>query len=712
MQQIAGFTPQTPALVPQGGPLSSGQGATGMGRHISRQDSSYLLPSAPPSAAAAGQSLSARHPEVVTDCRMLPTLAGMVGDHWSEFRFNMDVYQQAVGLEAQLQGLKDACSNLPQAGVVADGAGLSDKMQALCGRLEELCSDYAGVQEQLVLSRAYEAQYLQQMAGRMAQLDGQLLPAQQGGGLHEAVIPQVQSGLLTCDPATIEEIQPLQSGEVESEVISHIRQYPDDQIVNDDGRIPALDELCVALGASSLQSEAGRIDTMEQELFVLSEDGLHEAVIPQVQSGLLTCDPVTIEEIQPQQRDEVESEIIPHIRQYPDDQIVSDDGRIPALDELCVALGTSSLQSEAGRIDIMEQELFVLSEDVAVSGEPIDDSGAEPGLEYEELESKIADLSHGRSEAQGAVADAGLEHQAQMLDLIESHRRDLESCQDAHRREIADLQAAHQKKLDYLLQELSQANDIVHDHVERLQTLTDRRASDRDELRELHKTIKLHAAESKQLKEQTKVLQQSHEALLVSHQADVDQMTSAHQEEIDRLQREHRTQTDALNQQIGDMRTTISDYKTLLKQKSDLVAVNESTLSDYDAQLRNVSAVTEKLASSFTYVDAKHGEVQQALKELSEELSEVIGGIVEKMAKGQKAVEGQKAGELVPGLEACGTQLADLKRDVDDVKKELDSARDALGRSILMADAAESSTADESDVARTRVSVGRREVEI
>ena len=649
MQQIAGFTPQTPALGPQSGSLSIGHGAMGLGYRISQQEPSRPLPSAPPLATSGEQSLSTRSAQVLpsVESRMLQALIGVVDTHWEMSRFNMDVYQQAVDLEVQLQGLKDDLRDLLQAGVVEISAEVSDKTEALCEGLEQLRSDHAVVQEHLGSLRDYETQCMQQLSDRTEQYranssqfsdSDRQLPVQQGDELQivpEAIIPQMQSTLLECDP------------------------------------------------------------DMSPEM-----------------------------EIQPQQRDSVESEIFPHMQERPTDQTVHDESRVQVLDEPNVELSALSRQSGSESPDSMARKLLALSQDEGVLAAPVDDHfDAEHESRYEELEEEIVSLSNRCDELQVSAASSELEYQAQVATLITDHQRELGYCRAAQQQEITDLETAYQERIDKLQQELHDSRKHVEDMKaaaredgERLQMLQDEPALNDKEIDELRKAVEQHVVECAQLREQNRTQQLSYEALLTSHQADVDQMTSAHQGKVDQLQQEYQAQIHTLHQSVDDAQAVISNYKSLLEQKSHLVANSESTLASYETQLRAITAVAEKLASSFTYVDTKHDEIQQALDESRGQLSGVINkarGLTGQEGAGQAAVEGQKTTELMLGLEVLGTNLAGLQGDVDDVQAELAGVKDALRQfSAVTVEPTESSAADESDIARTRVSVGRRAVEV
>ena len=72
--------------------------------------------------------------------------------------------------------------------------------------------------------------------------------------------------------------------------------------------------------------------------------------------------------------------------------------------------------------------------------------------------------------------------------------------------------------------------------------------------------------------------------------------------------------------------------------------------------------------------------------------------------------EHKLAAELASGLEECSTHFANLKEGVEDVQREIEEAREILGRSPAPEEVVEteSSAADDSDVARTYASLNRR----
>ncbi len=640
MQQIAGFTPQTPTLGPQSGSLSSGQGAMGLGHRISQQEPSRPLSSAPPLATSGGQALSTQSLSTHSvralssvDSQMLYALTGVVDTYREMSRFNMDVYQQAVDLEVQLQGLKDALRDLLQAGVVEISAEVSDKTEALCEGLEQLRSDHGVV--------------LEQLSERTEQY-------------------RADSGQFSDSPR----------------------------------------QLSARLGD-------------EQQI-------VPETIIPQMQATLSELDPdMSLElEIQPQQGDSVESEIFPHLQQRPADQTLHDKSRVSVLDEPNVELSAQPRRSDSESPDTMAQKLLALSQDDEILDGRVDDHfGAERESRYAELVDEVVSLSNKCDELQVSAVSSELEHQAQVVTLITDHLQDLKDCRAAQQQEITDLEAGYQERIDHLQQELHDSRKHVEDmkaaarrDEKRLQMLQAEPAPNDKEIDELRKTVEQHMAECTQLREQNRIQQLSYEALHSAHQTEVNQMTSAHQGKVDQLQQEYQTQIRTLHQDVDDAQAVISNYKSLLEQKGHLVANSESTLASYEAQLRAITTVAEKLASSFTYVGTKYDEIQQALDESRGQLSGIINkakGLTEKVGTGQEAVESQTTTGLVLGLEVLGINLAGLQGDVDDVQVELAGVKDALRQFSAMAvESAESSAADESDIARTRVSVGRRAVEM
>ena len=672
MQQVAGFTPQAYTPGPQGPVRASlSQQAVGMGRHIAQQASTARMTAAPLSVAGGDQAQPARDvyalPSGAVDALLLQRLTGPVQSLWAKSRFNLDSYQRAVGLNVQRLVVKDAFEDLLQAGVVEINAELSDKMQALCDRLVQLRHDHEVVQQRLHMLSNGETSH------------------RQSEGAERPVLPEVvtQAQSAPLEFALPEEIQPQHSDTVESEIVPHLRQRPSDQVAD---------------LASRLHRQNGRTERPS-----LPED----VVVSQAQSAPLAF--ALPEKIQPQHSDTVESEVVPHLQQRPGDRLADIDSGIVVLDEPSTATSTSTLEADAKFFDDFDQRLSVLSEACNDLGRRLDQYGAEQGPRHQELEDKLTSLHHRCDGLSWLSANSESRHRTEIQNLIEHHHQELESRGAAYREEIAGLQARYQDQIGMLQQELQDSHErveklnksILEDDA-RLQAspmLTD------VETNELREAVALRNKEFALLTEQNKMLQLRYDTLVASHQVDMDKVTSAHQSELGELQSTMRRR----DQDISDLRGVVESYKSTLSQKSDLVAINESTLADFNAQLIATTEVAENLVRSFNSVYGKHSEVQSGVGVGCKQLAEIVI-----MAKGltEELAEHKLAAELTSMLGECSTHFASTQKTVDDLQTELDGISEVLSSSQAVSVEPESSTADESDIARTYASVGRREAQV
>ena len=264
----------------------------------------------------------------------------------------------------------------------------------------------------------------------------------------------------------------------------------------------------------------------------------------------------------------------------------------------------------------------------------------------------MTDLCHICDEMHEWVANAEASRRQEVRNLNEAHHRELESCRTSHQEEIADIQARYQGQMGSLQQEL-----------------------------------------------------------LSSHER-IEKMNESIREGEARLQaEEHQAQLSAQDQDVSQMKVELDRCKRLIIESNKVIASNESTVADYSAQLMFVTASAERLASSLKSLDLKHREVQGELGAGRERLAEVVAmarGLADEMA------EHKLAAELASGLEECSAQFANLKEDVEDVQREIEEAREILGRSpapVVEVVETESSAADDSDVARTYASLNRRGVD-
>lgn len=172
----------------------------------------------------------------MVDSWLSQDLSDQVQDQWAVTRFNVDIYQKAAGLEVRHQALKDALEDLLRARPVGINGPVSDKMRALCDRLEQLQSDYDAARE-LQMRSDWGSGHLQHLSERTEPVCGGGRPA-----LPEVVVSQAQSARLESTPELVWEIQPQDSGVVESEVVPHYRQGAGDQMADLESRIVTLEE--------------------------------------------------------------------------------------------------------------------------------------------------------------------------------------------------------------------------------------------------------------------------------------------------------------------------------------------------------------------------------------------------------------------------------------------------------------------------------------
>ena len=635
MQQVAGFTPQTNTLGPQGqGTSSSSMQATGMGRQISRQASAHQMMTAPLSVAGSEQALPARNVQAIpaVDSLLTKGLSDPVEALWAMSRFQMDIFQQAASLDVQVQALNDAFQKLLQAGTNQISGALSDRLHAVCDRLKQLQSDYGEGREQAKMLADSQTAYLQKLNERTEKICG-------------------------------------------------------------GGRLPVSE-------AMVSRAHSARVESIP------------ELIVSQAHSAQVECIP---DDIQPQHSAAVESEVVPHFLQPPRDQMV--DSRIVMLQESYTEAGAPTLNTQDGRlsdIDDIQQMLAAVSEESAALGQEIDQHIPRQSSEHKELKNTLTNLFHRIDELHESTANAETRHRQELHNLIEAHHRELESRRAAQQDEIGDMQARYQDQMASLQQELissheriERMNESIRADEARLQgggeALTD---VESDKLRE---AITLLTHDCSRLGEQTRMQQISYDALVASHQVDMDKANTAYQRDLELLKQEHQAQLQAQEEQISMLQIDLERYKTVIDQKGELISTNETTVENYEAQLRMVMAATEKLTDSYNSARSKHRDVREGLSVGRDQLAETLA-----MARGlaNELSEHKLAAELASGLEECSIHFATLKEDVDGVQMELDEVRRAMDRAPSPAIETESSTADESDIARTYISLKRREIEV
>ena len=443
---------------------------------------------------------------------------------------------------------------------------------------------------------------------------------------------------------------------------------------------------------------------------------LPEVVVSQAQSALFESAAKLPGEIQPQLSDTVESEVVPHLLQRPSDQMADLESRIVVLEEPLTGTSTSTLEADVKYLDNLDQKLSVLSKECNVLGQRLDQYSAEQGPQHQELEDKLTSLHHRCDELHEWSTNSESRHRTELQNLTENHHQELESRSAAHREEIAGLQARYQDQIGTLQQELQNSherleklNKSIHEDEAQLQASQDKPTLADVEVDELREAVAHRTKECALLTEQSKMLQLRYDALVASHQVDMDQVASAHQGELEQLEQEHQSMMRRHDQSISGIKDVVERYKSLLNMKNALLAINESTLADYNAQLTSLTEVAEKLVGSFNDVHGKHSEVHGGLVAGREQLAEIVI-----MAKGltEELAEHKLAAELTSRLGECSTHFASMQKNVDDVQKELDRMRDVLSSSPVVSVEPESSAADESDIARTYISFNRREAEV
>lgn len=468
---------------------------------------------------------------------------------------------------------------------------------------------------------------------------------------------------------------------------------------------------------AQLQTDHGAV---QQRLEVPSGGGEHterpvlpEVMVSQVESAPLSSAATLPGEIQPQYSDTVESEVVAHFLQRPSDQVADLESRIVVLEESSTKTSASTLAAEVESPDDLDQKLSVLSRECDALGQRVNQYVDEQGPRFQELEDKLTSLHQRCDKLREWSADSVNRHRTEMQNLIEHHHQELEGRSAAQREEIADLQARYQDQIGTLQQELQNSHEriekldsSIHEDEARLQdkpTLTDMEAN------ELREAIALRNKEFALLTEQNKMLQLRYDTLVASHQVDMDKVTTAHQGDLEQLKQEHQSMMRKRDQDISEIMDVVERYKSLLSKNSGVLAINESTVADFDAQLMTVTGVAEKLVSGFRSVHGKHSEVQGGLAAGREQLAEIVI-----MAKGlaEELAEHKLAGELTSMLGECSTRFANMQKNVDEVQEELDRMSGDLNSPPAVSMEPESSAADESDMARTYASVGRREAQV
>ena len=635
MQQVAGFTPQTNTLGPQGqGKSSSSMQATGMGRQISRQESAYQMMAAPLSVAGSEQALPARNVQAIpaVDSWLTKGLPDPVEALWAMSYSNIDIYQQATSLNVQVQALNDVFGNLMQIGTTKIDGALSDKMQGVCDRLKQLQRDYGEGRERAKMLGDCQTAYLQKLNERTEQICGGHRPV-----VSEARVSQAHSA-----------------------------------------RVESIPELIVS------QAHSAQVESIPDD-------------------------------IQPQHSAVVESEVVPHSLQPSSDLMVG--RRIVMLEEPFTEPGETTLNMEDVRlsdIDDIRQRLAAVSEESAALGQEIDQHIPQQSPEYGELKNRLTSLFHHIDELHESTANAETMHRQELHNLIEAHHRELESRRAAQQDEIGNIQARYQDQMASLQQELLSSHERIEKMNESIRADEARLQSDGlalsdVEVNELREAVALRSRECALLEEQTRNQQISFDALVASHQVDMDKAETAHQRDLELLKQEHQTELQARDEQISMIQIDLDRYRTVIDQKGELISTNETTVADFEAQLKVVTTATEKLSDSYDSARSKHRDVQAGLFAGRDQLAEVLA-----MARGlaDELSEHKLAAELASGLEECSVHFANLKEDVDSVQMELDKVRRVLGRAPTPTIETESSTADESDMARTYISLKRREIEV
>ena len=604
---------------------------------------------APLSVAGSEQALPARNVQAIpaVDSWLTKGLPNPIEALWALSRFSMDLFQRAASLGVQVQALSDAFQNLLQAGTTEIDGAVSDKMQAVCGRLKQLLSDYGEVRERAKMRGNYETAYLHKLSERTEKICGGR-PV-----VSEAMVSQAHSA-----------------------------------------RVESIPELVVS------QAHSAQVESIP------------ELIVSQAHSAQVESVP---DDIQPQHSAVVESEVVPHSLQPPSD--LMDDRRIVMLQESFTEAGEPTPNMEGGRlsdIDDIKQRLVAVSEESAALGQEIDQHIPQQSPEHKELKNRLTNLIHCVDELRESTANAETRHRQELHNLIEAHHRELESRRAAYQDEIGDIQARYQDQMASLQQELLSS----HERIERMnesiradearlqrgeQALTDVESD------KIPETLALLTHECSRLGEKNRMQQISYDGLVASHQVDMDKANTAYQRDIELLKQEHQAELQAREEQISILQIDLERYRAVIDQKGELISTNETTVENYEAQLKVVMTATEKLTDSYNSARGKHRDVREGLSVGRDQLAEVLA-----MARGlaDELSEHKLAAELASGLEECSVHFANLKADVDGVEIELDGVRRTLGRAPTPTMETESSTADESDMARTYISLKRREVEV
>lgn len=679
MLKVAGFAPQSPTLVSQNTFSPSSQGAWGA-RSVSPQKLSGQLLAEPLSVTAGGQSLAARNMQSLplVNSWLLQGTTDAVEAHEAMFRSNMDIYQQVVDLDVRLQALKSVFDSLLQAGVTQFGEGVGDKMQKLFNQLGQLRNDYAAVQEQLKMQGDFETHYLQLLSERTELLcKGEGWHDGVGDGRELQVVPEVavaraQSGLVACSPEMDGADEWL-----ESEIVPRTQQRSASQLicVTDESYLQAFGESHID---GAVLQELPELPERDHGTGGEAQHSPDEYL----QSDLLLADRTRSELLQRQG--------------------VSGDEELDEPDDLSSAPLQHEVElSDIQYTDTVAQKVSELMLDCGELYEQVNHLSAGPDSESIELEGKIANLSRRCNELQDLVADFDAQLQTRVTSL---GKRDLQGPDSVGAYQQGDSGRVFGGEIDGLRQNLQDlrlqidsaisANLEAEERLRELQGksgLTDEEAKELCNIKVQHKLLEIESG----------FLSIDNKMLAISHDSQVQQMTS----EIERQKREFQMQLCSADERVDELRELVKKYKKLLEREGGLLAGNETVMVDYETQLRAITAVAEKLAASFAYLDSKHDEVSRALEMGREQLS----GVIRKLAETTESPEAAK--EVVAGLEEVEGELTGLTQDVNDVQRELDSVRTFLRQNSgdLLTD---SSAADESDAARTIVSLGRRSVEV
>ena len=572
---------------------------------------------------------------------------------WAVSLFTMGIHQRASSLGVQVQALSDAYQNLLQAGTTEIDRAVIDKMQVVCDRLKQLQSDYGEGRELARMLSDYETAYMHKLNERTEQICGGRRAV-----VSEAMVSQAHSARMESIPELI--VSQAQSVQVES--------------------IPEL----IVSQAQSVQVES----------------------IPDY--------------IQPQHSAVVESEVVPHFLRPPSDQMVDVDSRVVMLEESYTEASAPTLNMEDGKpdsVDDIKQKLVAVSKESAAVGQEIDQHIPQQDPKRKELEDRLTNLFHCVDELRESTANADItdtRHRQELHNLLEAHHRELESRRAAHQEEIGDIQARYQDRMASLQEELHSSHERIEKMNESIRADEARLQSDglalsEVEVNELREAVALRSRECALLKEQARTQQMRYDALVASHQVDMDRAKTAHQRDLEQLHQEHQTELQAKDELISKIQIDLDRYRTLIGQQGDLISTKEETMADFEAQLKIVTTATEKLAGSCDSARNKHSDVRAGLLAGRDQLAEALA-----MARGlaDELSEHKLAAELASGLEECSVHFANLKEDIDSVHMDLEEVRRALDRAPTPTTETESSTADESDIARTYTSVQRREIEV